>query len=335
MDKYLRPDRFDADPCSENDLSTQWSHWKETFDNFLAAIATPGTPVSAEIKYHLLVNHLSPALYTHIKGCDYKIAIQKLNDLFMKPPNEIYSRHRLMKRSQNSGESVHQYLQALKVLSKDCSFKDVTAEQNENDYVRDAFISGLSNPIIRQRLLENRSISLDTAYEQARTLELAQLHNDAYQPTSVIAVNAVPSTSSTINDTSMSADNIVAVTRNSSVVSTRQETCYFCGNKRHLRRDCPAADSICLSCGKKGHFAKVCRSKSQRNAAILTGNNSSETLSCITSSAAANNLSKATVSVVINNSILARALIDTGSTASFIDKRLVDHYRLINLPHIQ
>lgn len=333
MDKYLRPERFEADPSSQSDLSPQWTHWRNTFENFLAVISTSEKSVTDEVKYKLLVNHLSPTLYTLINGCtDYVRAIQKLNDVFIKPPNEIYARHQLMKRSQQSGESIHQYLQALKVLSKECNFKSVTAEQNENDYVRDSFISGLSSPAIRQRLLENKSLSLDTAYDQARSLELAQVHNETYQRDSTPIINSAATTSTVVNSSS-SSDDIMAVTRksrNTSSTSAAQETCYFCGNRRHLRRYCPAAAATCLSCGKRGHFAKVCKNNAQQNSA-MTGSDHNERLSCITASTA-NDLRRATVPVVINSDILARALIDTGSTASFIDKKLVDHYGLLKLP---
>ena len=39
------------------------------------------------------------------------------------------------------------------------------------------------------------------------------------------------------------------------------EKCYFCGKKRHSRKDCPAINSVCYKCRKIGHFACVCRSQ--------------------------------------------------------------------------
>ena len=37
MDKFLRPERFDADQNSPT-ASLEWIHWKATFDNFLSSI---------------------------------------------------------------------------------------------------------------------------------------------------------------------------------------------------------------------------------------------------------------------------------------------------------
>ena len=44
-------------------------------------------------------------------------------------------------------------------LSKDCKFKAVTDEQYREELFRDAFINGLFSPAIRQRLLENDTLS--------------------------------------------------------------------------------------------------------------------------------------------------------------------------------
>jgi len=40
------------------------------------------------------------------------------------------------------------YVQASKVLTKDCEFKDVTAAKNQNDLVKDAFINGITSSTI-------------------------------------------------------------------------------------------------------------------------------------------------------------------------------------------
>ncbi|GFW70197.1 hypothetical protein TNCV_5011371, partial [Trichonephila clavipes] len=51
------------------------------------------------------------------------------------------------------------------------------AEEYRKEYIRDAFIRGLKCPRIRLRLLENTSMTLDQAFEQAfRTLESVEVH---------------------------------------------------------------------------------------------------------------------------------------------------------------
>ena len=63
--------------------------------------------------------------------------------------------HLLANRRQQSGESLDEFFQQLRKLSKDCDLRDVTAGQYREELVRDSFINGLSLPPIHQRLLEN------------------------------------------------------------------------------------------------------------------------------------------------------------------------------------
>ena len=92
-----------------------------------------------------------------------------------------------------------------------------------------------------------------------------------------------------------------------------KKICFFCGLRYHNRASCPAKNAICHKCNKKGHFFKVCRS----------------TLRCTTASSvcviesAPQCLVYATETVVIANYNLS-VLIDTGSSASYINKTTVE-----------
>lgn len=165
MEKFLRPERLDLDPASQSS-SQEWEYWKNTFTNFLAANA--GEQLTEELKLQLLINHISPKVYSFIRDCNsYTAAIVYLESVFVKPTNEIFARHRLATRRQLQHETVDEYLQALKLLGKDCKFKAVSAEENANECIRDAFITGLLSCPIRQRLLENITLKLDEAFSQA------------------------------------------------------------------------------------------------------------------------------------------------------------------------
>uniref|UniRef100_A0A6P7FZW8 Uncharacterized protein LOC114332783 n=1 Tax=Diabrotica virgifera virgifera TaxID=50390 RepID=A0A6P7FZW8_DIAVI len=160
MDKLLPPDRFDADPNSSRS-SQEWIHWKATFENFISFVVG----VSEEDKFKLLVNYVSNNNYELISDCTkYSEAKSILEALFVKPKNEIFARHILMTKRQQTGENIDQYVQHLKVLSKDCNFLAVSADQNREDYIRDSFISGVLSNDIRQRLLEARLLLCKMPY---------------------------------------------------------------------------------------------------------------------------------------------------------------------------
>ncbi|XP_072389424.1 uncharacterized protein [Diabrotica undecimpunctata] len=176
MDKLLRPDRFDADPNSPRS-SQEWMHWKATFENFISSVID----VSEEEKFKLLVNYVSNNIYELISDCrNYSEAKSILEAAFVKLKNEIFARHILMTKKQQTGENIGQYVQHLKVLSKDCNFLAVSADQNREDYIRDSFINGILSNDIRQRLLENNTITLQDAIVKAQSLESASKHSEAY-----------------------------------------------------------------------------------------------------------------------------------------------------------
>jgi len=85
--------------------------------------------------------------------------------LYVKTPNEVFARHSLATRTQQTGESLDEYLQALKTLSKDCNSRQVTAAEYQDEAIRDGFISGLISSKIRQRLLENKTLDLQAAFD--------------------------------------------------------------------------------------------------------------------------------------------------------------------------
>ena len=56
----------------------------------------------------------------YIEECtEYDRAIVVLKELFVKPKNEVFARHVLTTRSQQTAESLDEYLQVLKTLRGD------------------------------------------------------------------------------------------------------------------------------------------------------------------------------------------------------------------------
>ena len=92
----------------------------------------------------------------------------------------MYARHILATTKQQPQQSLDDYLRTLRTLSKDCDFKQVSAEDHHNESIRDAFIAGLSSNFIRQRLLESETLTLEEAFTRSRTLDLAQKNADNF-----------------------------------------------------------------------------------------------------------------------------------------------------------
>jgi len=95
---------------------------------------------------------------------------------------------------------------------------------------------------------------IDTAFEKARALDVAQKTSDACASTEASAsLTAIGNTSE------------IPWTHSVSAVSHRASTCFFCGSQvRHNRKKCPARDAVCYKCQKGGHYSKVCKRDQQK-----------------------------------------------------------------------
>lgn len=300
MDKFLKPERLDVDPNCAG-ASKQWKHWFKTFENFLVS-----NSVQESDKLKLLVNFVSSNIYECIEECTtYSSAVNALTSLFVKPTNEVYARHVLATRKQQPGQSLDEYFRVLVTLSKECNFKKVTADVYRDECIRDSFINGILSTEIKQRLLENKSLDLQTMYDQARALESARNNMLSYT-----------------NETTDRQVSAVETDESSCIASNSKAKCYFCGFDKHVRSRCPAKDQTCNRCNKKGHFARVCRYKPVASVISSSETGSNDNLPKLCTVVSASAYTKSIVSIAING-INVRALIDSGSEESFIHPNIV------------
>ena len=328
MERLLKPDRLNTDP-NASPASKKWLHWLWTFENFLTVLPQKGLD-----KLSVLTNYVSPKIFVYIEECtEYDRAIVVLKELFVKPKNEIFARNVLATRSQQIAESLDEYLQVLKTLSKDCNYQVVTAVQNRDNAIRDAFITGLQSSHIRQHLLENKTLDLATIFDQARALESTQKSSESYGFTAHPVGAAM--TSSTPLDSDYSPDRGSSGATGQSY--SQGSKCYFCGSLKYPRSKYPAREATCHKCQRREHFAKVCRAnpttnptRSRTSSAMsfpTTGCSSVSTSAASVLATAAPSLDRSTYRVNING-VTYRALMDSGSSESFINPHLAELHGL-------
>ncbi|XP_046858614.1 uncharacterized protein LOC124452064 [Xenia sp. Carnegie-2017] len=93
METILNSQRLDSDPNSSS-AAKEWNHWLQTFNNFIQECGD-----KAPNKHRTLINYVSHNVYDYIEDCqDFDSSIEALNNLYMKPPNEIFARHLLATR---------------------------------------------------------------------------------------------------------------------------------------------------------------------------------------------------------------------------------------------
>ena len=303
MEKVLKPSRFEVSPAAPN-AAKLWRHWLATFENFLESIRTENLN-----RLVVLTNYVSADVYElFCDAADFDTALAILQNVYARAPNEVYARHALYSRKQQAEESLDEYVQALKSLSKDCNYRQVSAVQNREEAIRDTFIRGLQSGSIRQRLLENETLDLQTAITQARTLDTAQKNADLYRTHVSLAMN----TNEVPSDRTPSGD----IETDLSCAAVEKSTCSFCGFGSHPRYKCKAREAICHKCKKKGHYQRVCRSKAASKEST-TAMMSSAFLATTSRKGVPASLTKSSIGVIINHQE-ATALVDSGSTDSFI-----------------
>ena len=320
--KCLQPEKLAIDPNAVS-AEDDWKFWYKTFTNFVAAMPQGDNAIN---KLNILTAYLTAPIYKLIsEETTYDGAIATLRTLFVKPKHEIYARHKLATARQNESESVDEFVLRINKLGQDCNFVAVNAQQYRDDMKRDSFISGISSRFIRERLLENQTLTFTQAYEKARALEIAKLNSEQYSSSEVTAGRISVCTVETDAEEGSSKISEQAINSVRSDKKNRNFSCYFCGRKTwHPRSRCPAKDENCNFCGKIGHYAKCClKRKDSLNCVDQPSSLASSTTSH-------RNFSQHVLADITVNNIAAQALVDTGSTNSYISKNFVKKH---NIPY--
>ncbi|KRZ96710.1 Retrovirus-related Pol polyprotein from transposon gypsy [Trichinella sp. T8] len=306
MNKTLSLNKLAIDPTAP-DAEKEWKFWLLQFQDFVQLTVEPGIDLLKILRLYPTGSTLE-----YVQGCKTDDeAIVKPNEVYVKPKYVIFARHEFISRKQRDGESLEEFLHALQPLSKNCEYKNVTAEQYREEMIRDAFINNMSSNEFRTRLLEHSVISLQETANKAMALNSAKENAKLYTKSDPI-IHLVSA-----------ADPGIEMTNTSAAI--KQEY-YFCGKRQHPRANCPTRNTTCNNYGRVGHFAKVCRSASKRTVSV-----SVTSLISSSSSSTATELKNAIVEAKINETNIT-ALIDTGSSLSFIDERLCKTLEMKLLP---
>ena len=165
--------------------------------------------------------------------------------------------------------------------------------------------------------MKQEDITLQREFNLARSLNQAQeFANQLCHVGNLAATQEVTSKEEQTNENSTTA----SATKN----VANKSNCFFCGGPYHSRERCPAKEAECFNCQKKGHFSRVCRSRKTKRSSASTND---PVLSAVTANIPTC-LQTSTVSACVNE-LPVDALIDTGSSDSYIDASLCKKLDLI------
>ena len=173
----------------------------------------------------------------------YQELVDALKAHFSPKPLQIAERYRFHKRTQHEGESVQDFVAALKQLSIHCGYEGETLNEN----LRDRFIVGLSNNGIQKKLISKDELSFKRAVEIAISFE--QASNETEKLNTSSHVHAMKSGYSS---------------RKHHKKVSKKMKCMRCNGTNHDSSSCRYIETECDYCHKIGHIERTCMSKKQK-----------------------------------------------------------------------
>ena len=160
--------------------------------------------------------------------------------------------------SRKTGESVADYLAALRRLAEYCNYGGTLEKM-----LRDRLVWGINDAGIRRKLLQEND-----PLTPARALTVAQGSKTADK--NLLEMKApsqeLDSTSSSQRSMRVKSEPIQKINAKKESSTVREGaqggmTCHRCGRPGHLATTCQFKDQVCHRCKKQGHLARVCWSK--------------------------------------------------------------------------
>lgn len=198
---------------------------------------------------------------------EYASLVKTLDKRFNPKKNVVLERHKFLQRAQLPGESIDDFVAALRTLAISCNYREF-----RDEIIRD-LIERTSDKKIQEKLLATDDPDLETALTLAKSIEHSQF-----------CMREMSSSSQSPEVKSLSSKKIPKSTKFSNVSRARdaspklkseksQPFCYRCGSKNHLgnAKFCYALEQTCFKCGEKGHLARLCKvmAPSKSNAQVV------------------------------------------------------------------
>ena len=227
----------------------------------------------------------------------YEHLCETLIEHYKEASNVIVERHIFYTMTQEVNESIEAYETRLTTQARKCEFvvpsieipaveadvgnnilavppQTVRFEDISEQMIRDRIVVGIQNKAVQRRLLRERGLTLRSAVDMLKSVEMANLQAKMYLANdSTAVVDVVRSkfktppapASAKMNyhkpqiSSYGSGSNRDRVSSSSRGSPTKNENCKFCGYK-HKRGslNCPAYEKTCDHCGGLNHFKSVC-----------------------------------------------------------------------------
>ena len=319
-------------------IAENWQMWRSRFENYLKAAEV--TKKSEEVQCAQLLHYIGKEGFKIYKTFGFteeeknklKPLLEKFEVHFLPKANLSYERYIFFTMRQQSVQSLEQFIITLKEQAQKCHL-----EQLEDGLIKCMIICGVRSPEIREKLLQDDSLTLEKVIQQCKIMEMAkeqskEMESEGDNSNIVGAVNYQPRRNFTDKGKHFSNKN----KQNQGKITS----CTKCG-KSHDINKCPAYGKFCSTCKKKNHFSVVCKNKK-----FVQEVEQGETVDTIVDQNASDpymflgsieinainddNVSVWNTDIIVNNKKL-KLKVDTGAMCNVLS---VEHLKMLNLLNI-
>ena len=265
--QWFKFDRFD--PAQE-----KWEYYIQRFETELALYNLLSGDAIAEARKNLLLSKVGPEafriLVDHhrpeaVTTKTYQLLKSTLQRHYQAGICILAERVTFASRYRKEGETVSQFIIALRAIAGNCSFGPSLEER-----LRDQLAIGINNDYWQRELFRIHTTNEATLQQvEASALVLEQAHNQQHKIQALGKDNTGTESGirrvKGLQETAPHARGSMRITSGFTPKELEEgRDCLRCGIPKHRTGEkCPAQGAICNSCGASNHFARVCM-KSKR-----------------------------------------------------------------------
>lgn len=251
---------------------------------------------------------------------EYQVLIDTVQNHIQPKPSELYSRYVFSKRDQEFGESVADYVTALRRLAGNCGFGGDKFPLTE--MLRDRLVFGIADGVAQQRLLAEKKLTFEAAYDLAVTAETTAKQHQAISERRREAEAQLEMTAEVGSRAKVPNAENHGSQRVAGTWEQGERRCFRClGNHAAVR--CRFKNAKCFKCSGKGHIERACKAnktQAQDQLAQTTGDTGTEYDSLFSIGQVASAVPKYVVDVEIGGENV-KMEVDSGAARSIISQR--------------
>ncbi|XP_056456784.1 ETS-related transcription factor Elf-1 isoform X1 [Gadus chalcogrammus] len=154
-------------------FSRTWENWRDQFVLYVDSTMTTEEDMAKVKLFSCLIGESGRELLDTLMGVTDKEAwtmddiINTFDEHYNPGANETMERYRFFSKNQGASETIDSYVTELKVLARKCNFGAL-----RDSLIRDRIVCGSHNTGMRDRLLRQKKMTLDTCVRLCRAAEL-------------------------------------------------------------------------------------------------------------------------------------------------------------------